>query len=169
MNCRVPAIQIKVIEKNGMGPPQSITRPFGSGMNIKGNPEPKFKKNCVGVPPNSMSGPSGLVWILRGTLRQNFKKMAWGSPQKSIPDPYLSTQPDRPQEKRGDESAPPPEPYQATCPQHGEDALESKPLCPHVEGNKGLIPTTLAQWLWGSLGEGLIGIWKPPLTSPLLI
>ncbi|PIO12702.1 hypothetical protein AB205_0149490 [Aquarana catesbeiana] len=52
--------------------------------------------------------------------------MAWGSPSKSIPDPYPSTQPGRPQEKRGGrESAPPPEPYQAICPQHWEGALGS--------------------------------------------
>ncbi|PIO39656.1 hypothetical protein AB205_0080430 [Aquarana catesbeiana] len=46
----------------------------------------------------------------------------------------------------GDGRAPPPEPYQATCSQHGEGALGWPPKapCPHVDGDKGLNPTTLA-------------------------
>ena len=44
MSCRVMAIWMKISETNGMGTPQSITRPFGSCMDIKGNPAPKLKK-----------------------------------------------------------------------------------------------------------------------------
>ncbi|PIO12703.1 hypothetical protein AB205_0149490 [Aquarana catesbeiana] len=96
------------------------------GFPHRGTPNQNVKKNGVGVPLNSIPGPSGLVWILRGTPAKILKKMAWGSPSKSIPDPYPSTQPGRPQEKRGGrESAPPPEPYQAICPQHWEGALGS--------------------------------------------
>lgn len=54
--------------------------------------------------------------------------------------------------------------YQVTCPELGEDTMTPPnhlmPM-PNVDKDKGLFATTLTQWLWGSAGRKLMGIWKP--------
>lgn len=49
--------------------------------------------------------------------------------------------------------APPPEPYQAMCPQHWgvpcQGDHRGKAPCPYVDDIKGLFPTTLTQWFLG--------------------
>ncbi|PIO14748.1 hypothetical protein AB205_0049350 [Aquarana catesbeiana] len=119
----------KIFKKMAWGPPKFHTRPFRSGMDIKGNPAPRkfLKKGVTLIRVCSLAGR---------------------------------------RKRGGDKRAPPPEPYQATCLQHWEGVLGGPPKapCPHVDEDKGLIPTTLARWLWGSAGGGLIGIWKPSLT-----
>ncbi|PIO05212.1 hypothetical protein AB205_0049960, partial [Aquarana catesbeiana] len=111
-------------------------------------------------PPSPSPGPSSLVWKFRGTLHR-IKKKKWrrGHPKNPYQTLIRAHNLAGRRKRGGMRDRPPPEPYQATCPQH-----PPKAPCPHVDGDKGLIPISLAQWLWGYAVGGLIGIWKPPLT-----
>ncbi|PIN88305.1 hypothetical protein AB205_0144870, partial [Aquarana catesbeiana] len=95
------------------------------------------------------------------------KKMAWGSPSKSIPDPYPSTPPGRPQEKRGRENAPPLNHTRPHALNIGRVLWGSGPpkhLVPMLMRTKASSPQPLAGGCGGLRVGGLIRIWKPPLT-----
>ncbi|CAI9581971.1 unnamed protein product, partial [Staurois parvus] len=92
------------------------------------------------------------------------KKMAWGSPQ----NPYQTLVRScslAGQERGGKRVPPPPEPYQATCPQHGgvlwgRGSSPPKHLVPMLMGTRGSSPQP---WVVVVGVYGLIRIWKPPL------
>ncbi|PIO40340.1 hypothetical protein AB205_0092940 [Aquarana catesbeiana] len=152
--------------KKWNGSPPVHYQTFGSGMNNKGNPEPKIRKKWCRGPPKIHTRPFMSGMDFKGNPAPKFYKNGVGVPPKSIPDPYPSTQPGRPQKKRGGERSSPLLNHTRPLALNTGRVLGGPPKapCPHVDGDKGLIPPTLAWWLWESGGGGLIGIWKFPLT-----
>ena len=81
----------------------------------------------MGFPPNIHTRPFRCGMDFKGNSAPNKIKMAWSSPQKS-------------------KKKTPPEPYQATCPQHGEDV-------PMLMGTRASSPQPLpggCGGLWGA-------------------
>ncbi|PIO13567.1 hypothetical protein AB205_0056810 [Aquarana catesbeiana] len=125
MNCQVSAIHIKVIEKNGMGFSHS-----------------------------ALPGPLGLVWILRGAPRQNVKKNGVGVPLKIHTKPLSEHATWQAAGKEGGRESTPLEPYQATCPQHGEDV-------PMLMGTRASSPQPLPGGCGGLRVGGLLESGSP--------
>ncbi|PIO11717.1 hypothetical protein AB205_0176330 [Aquarana catesbeiana] len=83
--------------------------------------------------------PLGLVWIVRGTPYA--EKSAWGSPQNPYQTLIRARSPAGQERGWGRANAPPPEPYQAACPQHGGvGALGRGEPCGPPPTSKHLVP-----------------------------
>lgn len=102
------------------------------------------------------------------------------SPSKSVPGPYLGIQPDWPEKRKVailyvNPTLPIPEMIPPTLGEYlarmGSKVIPQQGIFHHVNGDKGLIPKSLAWCLWGvcmAAGEPHLELGGPEISSPLI-